>query len=258
MTVSDRNYPDAGPVALSVVVPVYNEVGCVDKVVSDIYDNIINRHGRAELIVVDDGSSDGTGQVLDAISGRYPALKVIHQENKGHGPAVLTGYRHASGEWVFQTDSDDQFVVPEFWKLWEGKEGAELVLGVRAERKDAFVRLVVTRVLRAMVYLICGGDIPDVNIPFRLFRRDVFERCIVPHIPDDALIPNVMMSVLFRKGKFAVRSYPITHKERVTGEAKLSLMKLARFCVKSTFQLLSILGSGKKGENNGEKIHTEP
>src|SRR5437868_4422665 len=100
---------------LAIVMPAYNEEACIEGVVSawlSVLDTV-----PGTLFVVNDGSRDGTGKVLDRLAESHASLRVIHQKNAGHGAAVLRGYAEAIAlgpEWIFQTDSDDQFDPMDF------------------------------------------------------------------------------------------------------------------------------------------------
>src|SRR3569623_1942649 len=94
---------------LAIVMPAYNEAGCIETVVRDWKQVATKAEGV--LIVVNDGSRDDSGKILDRLAAELPALKITHQPNGGHGSAVLNGYRQAldaDAEYVFQTDSDNQ------------------------------------------------------------------------------------------------------------------------------------------------------
>jgi cellulose synthase/poly-beta-1,6-N-acetylglucosamine synthase-like glycosyltransferase len=88
---------------LSVVMPVYNEVAAVGAVVAS-WAAVLERLGiDYELLVYDDGSTDGTGAALDALAAALARLRVTHHANRGHGPSIMRGYAEATGRWVFQT-----------------------------------------------------------------------------------------------------------------------------------------------------------
>jgi glycosyltransferase involved in cell wall biosynthesis len=102
-------------IKLAIVMPAYNEEECMADVVK-IWSDLLDTEFAGEntrLIVVNDGSRDNTGKILDEIQPQYPKLIVVHQPNGGHGNAVVHAYRKAveiGAEYVFQTDSDDQFI----------------------------------------------------------------------------------------------------------------------------------------------------
>ena len=93
---------------LSVIMPVYNEEGAIVAAVDEVKQFILEFVPESELVVVDDGSRDDTGRLLDAAASGDPRIRVIHQPNGGHGAALLTGLKASHGEYIFLIDSDRQ------------------------------------------------------------------------------------------------------------------------------------------------------
>lgn len=104
---------------LAVVMPVYNEQDCIAGVLNAWHDVLRTLDIQFVIIVVNDGSQDGTADVLGEFDGRQ-GIHVIHQANSGHGPAILVGYREAANvaDWVFQCDSDNEMSPDAFPSLW--------------------------------------------------------------------------------------------------------------------------------------------
>jgi glycosyltransferase involved in cell wall biosynthesis len=230
-------------VLLSIVMPAYNEEECIEVVVGNwmaLLDQHFQPQGETRLIVVNDGSKDRTGLILDGIKDRYPRLVVVHQPNGGHGNAVVHAYRKAveiDSEYVFQTDSDDQFEPQDLLKLWEKRHQSDFILGYRQVRHDAPFRLFVTKVLQASLFAIYGTFISDSNIPFRLIKGDFLKKLLaqLPHpVP---FAPNIFLAVMAKKSGQNLLDLPITHKERATGEVSIKKMKLLKVCWQSFKEL---------------------
>ncbi|MBC7893203.1 MAG: glycosyltransferase family 2 protein [Sphingobacteriaceae bacterium] len=230
-------------VLLSIVMPAYNEQECVEEVVANwvaFLDTHFQPLGETRLIVVNDGSKDSTGKILDRISPRYPRLVVVHQANGGHGNAVVHAYRKAvelDSEYVFQTDSDDQFVPDDVLKLWAKRSESDFILGYRQVRHDAPFRLFVTKVLQASLFTIYGTFISDSNIPFRLIKGDFLKKLLAQLPSPVPFAPNIFLAVMARKAGQNLFDIPITHKERTTGEVSIQKMKLLKVCWQSFKEL---------------------
>ena len=221
-----------------IVIPVYNESACIEQVTLDwvrVFDKLDGR-----LIAVDDGSKDGTGAILDRLAEKDPRLLVHHQQNAGHGAAILAGYRLAitmSPDYIFQTDSDDQIKPSEFWHLWERREQSPLVLGVREDRNDAAHRLVLARILKDLNLLIFGTHIRDANSPFRLMRMTFLKtRC--GKFRAMSLLPTSSCSLVAARLPGAILEVPVQHFRRSTGTESLKLRKLVRICLRCMKELL--------------------
>ncbi|RCR65671.1 MULTISPECIES: glycosyltransferase family 2 protein [Larkinella] len=228
---------------LSIVMPAYNEEECIHEVVETWVD-LLTRQFPTEntrLIVINDGSKDRTGAILDSLKPKYPTkLEVVHTPNGGHGNAVVRGYRHAvamGSEYVFQTDSDDQFVTDDFAKLWAKRHESHFILGYRQIRFDAPARLVITRILKFSLFLIYGTYIKDSNIPFRLINGAYLKK-LLEQLPDPTpFAPNIFLAVMARKAGQKTFDIPIVHKERLTGTVSILRWKLIKVCLQSFREL---------------------
>ncbi len=228
---------------LSIVMPAYNEQDCIEKVVHNWTSFLKNRFPgqNTTLIVINDGSKDNTKVLLDKLQREVTHLTVVNQKNGGHGNAVVNGYRKAlelNSEYVFQTDSDDQFVSDDFDKLWAKKDQSQFILGYREVRHDAGVRLFITKFLRGTISLVYGAFIMDSNIPFRLIRGSFLKK-LMDQLPNpEPFAPNIFLSVMAKKSGQETFDIPITHKDRETGEVSIVKWNLWKVCIRSFKELL--------------------
>lgn len=165
------------PVELSIVLPAFNEAGNIERVVEDAAAYLDEKGIRYEIHVVDDGSHDDTPRVLERLTRRAPALRVLrHPRNCGYGAALRTGLSAVRGEHVLLADGDGQFHIRALTKLWARRHDADLVLGFRNPRKDPWLRRAAGWVYgRVVVPVALGGRFRDVNCGFKLVRRRVIE-----------------------------------------------------------------------------------
>lgn len=228
---------------LSIVMPAYNEQDCIEKVVYS-WTNFLKTkfpNDNTTLIVINDGSKDNTKVLLDKLLNEVTHLTVVHQKNGGHGNAVVNGYRKAlelGSEYVFQTDSDDQFISEDFDKLWEKRAQSQFILGYREVRHDAGVRLFITKFLRGTISTVYGTFIMDSNIPFRLIKG-TFLKKLMDQLPNpEPFAPNIFLSVMAKKSGQELFDIPITHKDRETGTVSIVKWNLWKVCIRSFKELL--------------------
>jgi len=222
---------------LSVVMPAFNEADSIEQLVLDLERDVVALHRDVEVIVVDDCSTDETLALLLALARERSWLRVVAAErNAGHGPSVVRAVDLAGGEWIFQLDSDRQFVVSEFSRLWARRGEADLVLGVRVRRTDPLHRLVLSRAVRVAVSILTGRRLSDCNVPFRLFRSDVWAD-LRPLIPTEALAPSILTAVGAAVRGWRVAEVPVSHLPRPAGTASLRRIRLLRFSLRGLVEL---------------------
>jgi len=216
---------------------VWNEEGAVARTIEEVERDVLAHFEDGELIVVDDASSDGTPRILAGLARELPRLHVERAEhNRGHGPSVLRGLARAEGEWIFQLDSDAQFVPAEFWELWPRRCEADLVLGVRSRRRDPLHRVVLSRIVSPVVSLLAGRRLRDPNTPFRLIRRRLWED-LRPLLGDDVLAPSILVSTGAAARGWRVVEVQVTHLPRARGRSSLRAWRLVRFSLWGLWQL---------------------
>ena len=217
---------------LYIVIPAYNEEENIEQVIRD-WHPVVERHsaeGTSRLVVIDDGSKDGTYKILQEYQKKYPLLEAVTKPNAGHGATVLFGYHYAlehGADYVFQTDSDGQTLPEEFEPFWEQREQYDLLIGKRCHRQDGTSRVFVTRVLRLVVGLTFRVWVEDANTPYRLMHADTL-REVLKRVPEGFNLSNVLISVLYCKGPYRVKYLPITFRPRQGGVNSINIKKIVR------------------------------
>jgi glycosyltransferase involved in cell wall biosynthesis len=235
---------------LIVVIPVYNEQDCIEEVITS-WGNFLNGYLKEvsfKLILINDGSKDKTPSILDALALKLPYLHVVHQKNGGHGEAVLNGYSEAlkfSPDWVFQVDSDNQFLPTDFPKLWEQRSKSNFLLGFRKKRYDEFNRLIITRIVRVIIFMLYRVLVVDSNIPYRLIKGNYLP-LLLNDLPGRPFAPNIFLSVMAKKDGNDLMFIPVTHKERETGQVSIIKLKLLKVCIRSAKELLGFAFTMRK------------
>lgn len=215
---------------LYIVMPAYNEEANIEKVIRDWYPVIEARSEDSRLVIVDDGSTDHTYEILCREAKARPKLVGLTKKNGGHGAALLFGYHYAikqGADYVFQTDSDGQTLPSEFGGFWKRRKRYAMVIGNRTHRQDGASRKLVTKVLKATCLLCFHVSIPDVNTPYRLMQADVLKENL-RLIPKDYNLANVMISVIYAKKKLPVKYLTITFRPRQGGVNSINMKKIAK------------------------------
>lgn len=225
-------------IELSLVMPVYNEEECIGQVVSAWRDTLAALGIDYRMIILNDGSKDGTAAALAAFAGET-RIEIINKPNSGHGPTILKGYRKAveDAEWVFQCDSDDEMSPEFFHLLWEMRAGYDALFGVRTGRSQNAARALISSVSRLTVRLLFGPGVVDVNTPYRLMTAGMLKE-IIGGIPNDTFAPNVIISGAFARAKARILNVPVPHRGRRTGSVSIVKWRLWRAAIVSFLQTL--------------------
>jgi dolichol-phosphate mannosyltransferase len=213
---------------VSIVMPVYNEAGAIADVVEELTRDVVARLPGAEIVIVDDGSTDDTPAILDSLAASHAHVSVLHApRNQGHGPSLRMALEASAGEWLFQMDSDGQQRAVEFWDLWDLRDGADLVVGVRRGRSEGRHRDFVSAAARLAGRLAGGGRLRDVNVPFKLIRRSVWED-LSGCIPARPVAPSLLIAVGATVRGWRVAEVEISHAPRRAGESTVDVAMLVR------------------------------
>jgi glycosyltransferase involved in cell wall biosynthesis len=172
-----------------------------------------------EVIVVNDGSTDATAQIIDELARTYPRVRAVHHaENRGYGGALQTGFRSASKEFVFYTDGDAQYDPAEMAVLWQQMSpDVDLVNGYKIDRADPLHRIVIGRVYHHTVKRLFGLKVRDVDCDFRLMRRAIFDRIQLEKT--SGVICLEMMKKIHDAG-FRIVEVPVHHYHRAFGRSQ--------------------------------------
>jgi glycosyltransferase involved in cell wall biosynthesis len=224
---------------LSVVLPVFNEEAGIEDLILELERELLPLVEPLEVILVDDCSTDESPRILDRLAEDRDWLHVHHAEqNAGHGPSVMRGLGLARADWIFQIDSDRQFLVAEFGDLWSRSEDADLVLGVRADRHDPLHRLVLSRAVRWVVSALALRRLRDPNVPFRLYRREVWED-LRQFMGPETLAPSIFVTLGAVRRGWRVVEVPVTHLRGTREVSTLRKWRLVKFSLRGLGELLA-------------------
>lgn len=203
---------------ISIVIPFYNEEDCVKFVIEELLDVMPEAFGRSwEIIMVDDGSSDGTARLINDLSKSHHQLHSVHiTPNCGQSSALEAGFTIACGHTIGTLDGDGQNDPRDFHRLLQEmeKQGVDMMCGVRAQRADTFVRKISSRIANGLRSLILKDNISDVGCSIRLFRRECLSRIL--------LFKNAhrFFPALIIMAGYTVSQMPVNHRPRLKGLSK--------------------------------------
>jgi glycosyltransferase involved in cell wall biosynthesis len=209
----------AKPAGLSVFFPAYNDSGTIASMVIRTVKAASELTPDFEVIVVDDGSADGTAEIADELARTYPQVRAIHHAiNRDYGAALQTGFRSATKELIFYTDGDAQYDPAELRALWDQMSSeTDLVNGYKISRSDPLHRIVIGRAYHHIVSLLFGLRLRDVDCDFRLMRRTIFDRI---NLEKTSGIICVEMMKKIQDAGFRIAEVPVHHYHRTFGKSQ--------------------------------------
>jgi glycosyltransferase involved in cell wall biosynthesis len=207
------------PVGLSIFFPAYNDAGTIGSLVIAAHRTAQTLTPDFEILVINDGSRDGTADIIDELARTYPEVRAIHHpRNRGYGGALRTGFREARKDVVFYTDGDGQYDPAELTLLWSRMaDDVDLVNGYKISRSDPMHRVIIGRVYHHTVKLLFGLRVRDVDCDFRLLRRSIFDRVSLER--DSGVICLEMMKKIHDAG-FRIAEVPVHHYHRAFGRSQ--------------------------------------
>ncbi len=205
--------------SISAFFPAYNDAGTIPSMVIAADMTLRTLTDDYEVIVINDGSSDQTGEVLDELKRSYPRLRVVHhQKNTGYGGALRDGFAHATKELVFYTDGDAQYDPREMVSLLAAMvPGVDVVNGYKMKRSDPLIRIVIGKMYHWTVRTAFGLKVRDTDCDFRLFRRTVFDKVRLER--NSGVICVEMMKKVQDAG-FNIAQVPVSHYHRAYGQSQ--------------------------------------
>ena len=198
---------------ISAVLPAFNEEENIETATRRMVEALTSLGLRDwEVIIVDDGSADRTGEIADRLAREDAAhLRVFHHSpNLGYAEALKTGFTNARHKLIFYTDSDNQFDVREIKNLLPLIENADIVTGFRIYRFDPLTRLVLSWGFNLIVRIMFWINVRDIDCAFKLFRREVFDKVTIESKKFfvDAEVLAKAKYFGFRMVEIGVRHYP--------------------------------------------------
>ncbi|QDT95661.1 glycosyltransferase family 2 protein [Gimesia aquarii] len=204
----------------TVIVPCYNEVKALPEAIVDLQ-KILSDIGPHELIIVDDGSTDGTSEALESLEKSISDLKVLkHEKNQGYGASLKMGVRHASHEYIVITDADGTYPNERIGDLLANMKDFDMVVGSRtaADVEYSTLRKIPKFFLRRYASWIAGQNIPDLNSGLRVFKRSLAKKYL--SVLPDGFSFTTTITMAHLTNNYTIHYEPIGYSQRI-GKSKI-------------------------------------
>jgi hypothetical protein len=206
--------------SISIVIPAYNEEATIVSVVNEAREVLQALTREYEVLVVDDGSTDQTGALADALAREDTAhVRVLHHEhNKGFAGAIKTCYANATKDWIFLAPADKQVDLSELKNFVALADGADIVVGYRKHRADGFRREMNSFVFHLLCRILFGIQLKQISTS-KLYRRTLLQSIPLEAAPSSAMIEPEVIYKAMQKGA-RIQQVGMNHYPRAAGTAK--------------------------------------
>lgn len=229
--------------SLSIFMPCYNEEANVERVTRAAIEAGIKVTDDLEVIIVNDGSRDRTGQIADTLAAADPRVRAAHNiPNQGYGGAVVRGLTEARKEWIFFTDGDGQFDMNEIPKLVALLDRCDFAVGYRIDRADPMMRKLNAWAWGTLVRFLFGLKVRDIDCAFKLLPRKLMQQIKLES--RGALISTELLARAAKAG-YRIEEIGVHHYPRTAGTqtgAKLGVI------LRAFKELFKLSGKIKRGE----------
>jgi glycosyltransferase involved in cell wall biosynthesis len=206
--------------SISIVMPAYNEKENIEKAVRSSLAILQSACDDYEVVVVDDGSTDGTGEMLDRMAAELPALRVLHHEkNYRFGRTLRDGIAAARKDLIFLTDSDNPIDMEDMKKAIPLMAEYDFVNGRRLAREPSLKRILYTAVYNQMIRTLFGLTTQDVNFSYKMVKRELLQRL---DLRSEGSFIDAEMMIEAKRAGGRLREIPIMYYPRVLGESTLA------------------------------------
>ena len=211
---------------VSVVIPAFNEQENIRSAVVDLKQAFGNVADQFEIIVVDDGSTDHTGEIVEELAKDDPRVHLVrHPRNVGYGGTLVSGFKAAKLRYIFFTDADRQFNPSEIARLIPHLRESRMVIGFREQRHDPLHRKIYGNLFSSLVNLLFGLKVKDMNCAFKIFERSIIEG--EEFLSKGALINAELIAIAMHKGispiQVAVSHFPRKSGSQTGGSIRVIL-----------------------------------
>ena len=221
--------------SLSIFFPCYNEEDSIETLVGKTVETASKITSDYEIIIVNDGSSDKTGQIADRLAEQNGQVRVVHHEtNSGYGAALQTGFRTATKDLVFYTDGDGQFDIGELPKLMPLITECDIVSGYRINRQDGSIRKLNALCWGTLVCILFKMRVRDIDCAFKLYKREIFDN--IERQSTGALIDAEILARALRKG-YTIKQIGVKHYPRLAGTQTGANLSVILRAFKELFKL---------------------
>ncbi|KPL06910.1 hypothetical protein AMJ86_06610 [bacterium SM23_57] len=215
---------------VTIFFPAYNEEGNIENVVHAAVDVLTDLCSDYEVLVINDASTDRTGEIADNLAKENSKIRVIHHpENRQLGGAMRTGFAEATKDLVFYVDADNPVDLKDLGRALDLMNGSDVVIGYRLNRDETLRRAIYSRVYNILIRVLFGLKVKDVNFSFKLFRRQVLETIT---LKTASSFLDAELLIAAKRAGFSITEMGVKYYPRAVGQSTMAspgvILKIVR------------------------------
>ena len=238
---------------VQVLLPVHNEATSIERTIREIHDELSPKVPM-EFIVCEDGSTDGTQEVLASLRAQMPMKLLASTERKGYAQAIIGGFREVRAPWVLVLDSDGQCDPKDFWAFWSLRDRYDVLLGWRVKRADPWFRRWMSAAFRWLYMRFFDVPVHDPSCPYLLINKRVLDLLT----PELGRLPQGLWWEFVARAQghqFTIAEVPVAHRRRVAGATRVfrpwKIPAIAFRSIRGLLQLRRETAGGKADHGPG-------
>lgn len=203
---------------ITVVMPVYNEAGMIEYVVRDFYEKVVKKIPHVQFVIAEDGSTDGTKDILHKLKKEFPFTLVTSEKRKGYTEAFYDALKIVNTEFVLFSDSDNQHDPNDIYKLLKEIKDCDIVSGYKMPRRDPGYRIIISKAYNLLIWLLFGLKMKDIDSGLKLIKKKVIEDIL----KEPLRFKYCAMSEFILKaylGGYTIIEIPVSHFPRKKGNS---------------------------------------
>lgn len=213
---------------ISLILVVHQESETIENVIKDFYEKVVSKIPNSQFIICEDGSTDGTKEILSRIKDRYHLILDTREKKRGYTGAMRDGFKLAKNSIVFFSDSDGQHDPKDFWRMYPLLKQFDMVVGWKKNRHDAPYRLLITYIFNKLVNLYFNVKLHDIDCGFRLIKKEavhfvLHQKWRLKHCV------NAELTIKIHSRGFKITELPVSHFNRKAGGSRgLPIQKMPK------------------------------
>lgn len=233
---------------ISIILPCYNEEKNIARQISYANSTLNKITDDYEIIIVNDGSTDGSRVLLEQLAKDNDKIKVIsHKSNLAYGKALKSGFKQATKDLVFFTSMDNQYDINQINTFLQYIVHNDIVIGYRAKRKDPFYRIFIAKSYNLLIRILYGLEIQDIDCAFKLFRKNVISRL---QIKSQYSFIDAEILLKAKKSGYSIKQLEVQHYPRMLGSSTVGFKAIVLTLIETIkfYRELHLLGGNQLDE----------